>query len=391
MKSSKQIKTVFLLFYKVIMEKQIYRKRLSAVRNNLGQRPEMEYDAAWIIQPENRRYCSGFTAEDTQCNESSGSLLINGEHALLVTDSRYTLQAQEEAADFSVKTLKSGFMDDFPELIKETGTKILGFEGDCLSWKKHRELTEKLAALSPPVPLEPMDSVIEDMREIKEEIEIAALKAAALMISRILDELIPLLKPGMTEQEVAWEIKKLARAAGADGLSFPPIVASGPNGALPHAEPSNRKLRQGEPVIIDTGVKLDGYCSDITRTVFLGNPDKEFVDIYRTVRAAQLAALKSAKPHMQSVDLDFIARNFIKEAGYGDYFGHGLGHGVGLATHEGPRVGPRNPVTLKPGNVITIEPGIYIPGKGGVRLEEMVRITETGSEILTECDHFYDL
>ena len=258
-------------------------------------------------------------------------------------------------------------------------------------WKKHRELTEKLTALSPPVPLEPMDSVIEDMREIKEEIEIAALKAAALMISRILDELIPWLEPGMTEREVAWEIKKSARAAGADGLSFPPIVASGPNGALPHAEPSNRKLRQGEPVIIDTGVKLDGYCSDITRTVFLGNPDKEFVDIYRTVRAAQLAALKSAKPYMQSVDLDFIARNFIKEAGYGDYFGHGLGHGVGLATHEGPRISPRNPVTLKPGNVITIEPGIYIPGKGGVRLEEMVRITETGSEILTECNHFYDL
>ena len=183
-----------------------------------------------------------------------------------------------------------------------------------------------------------MDSVLENMREIKEEAEIRALKAAALMIDRIVDELFSFLKPGMTELEAAWEIERLAKAAGADGLSFPPIVASGPNGALPHAVPSGRKLRQGEPVIIDAGVKLDGYCSDITRTAFLGQPDSEFIDIYRTVRKAQLAALKSARPYMQSVDLDSVARNFIKEAGYGDYFGHGLGHGVGLATHEGPRV-----------------------------------------------------
>ena len=373
------------------MEKQVYKKRVSAVRNHLGRGSEKKSDTAWIIQPENRRYCSGFTAEDTQCNESSGSLLINGEHALLITDSRYTLQAEKEASDFSVSTLKTGFMDDFPKLVKEIGTKILGFEGESVSWKRHSELTEKLAALSPPISLEPMDSVIEDMREIKAETEIKAIKDAALMISRILDELFSLLKPGMTELEAAWEIERLAKEAGADGLSFPPIVASGPNGALPHAEPSSRKLRQGEPVIVDAGVRLDGYCSDITRTVFLGHPDREFADIYRTVRNAQLAALRSVKPHMRSVDLDSVARNFIKEAGYGDYFGHGLGHGVGLATHEGPRVGPRNPVTLKPGNVITIEPGIYIPGKGGVRLEEMVWITETGSKILTECNHFYDL
>jgi len=372
------------------MEKQDYKKRVSALRKNFELEADGKHDTLWIIQSENRRYCSGFTAEDPQCNESCGSLLISGEHTLLVTDSRYTLQAEKEAAYFSVKTLKTGLMDDFPELMKETGTKTLGFEGDYLPWKKHGELKEKLTALSPPVALEPMDSVIEEMREIKEEAEIRALKDAAHMISRILDELFSQLKPGMTELEAAWQIERLARDAGADGLSFPPIVASGPNGALPHAEPSNRKLRQGEPIIIDAGVKLHGYCSDITRTVFLGSPDKEFADIYRTVRKAQLAALKSARPHMQSTDLDSIARNLIKEAGYGDYFGHSLGHGVGLATHEGPRVGPRNPVTFKPGNVVTIEPGIYIPGKGGVRLEEMVWITETGSEVLTDNNHFYN-
>ncbi len=372
------------------MEQQAFKKRILAVRENIGRESVGIYDTAWIVQPENRRYCSGFSATDHQCDESSGSLLINRERSLLVTDSRYALQAENEAKDFSVRTLKKGLMDDFPEFLAEMGTKILGFEGECLSWKKHTDLTTTLAALSPPVTLAPMDAFIEKMRETKEEGEMEALKAAADMISDILDELFSWLEPGVTERAAAWEIEKLAKEAGADGLSFPPIVASGPNGALPHAEPTNRKIRRGEPVVVDAGVRLNGYCSDITRTIFIGRPDKEFIPVYRTVRKAQLAALQSIKPGMQSADLDATARNFIKEAGYGAFFGHSLGHGVGLATHEGPRVGPRNSVALRPGNVITIEPGIYIPGKGGVRLEEMVRISGEGPEILTKCNHFYD-
>ena len=188
----------------------------------------------------------------------------------------------------------------------------------------------------------PLNGVVDGMREIKEDREVEALEKAADMICSILAEVIPALKPGMTEKEVAWRIESLARDAGAEGLSFPSIVASGPNGALPHAVPSDRKIGPGEPIILDVGVRLNGYCSDITRTVFLGEPDDTFKTIYRTVLEAQRTALAQIHPSVQSTQVDAAARNIIEDAGFGAYFGHGLGHGVGLAVHEGPRLGPRN-------------------------------------------------
>jgi Xaa-Pro aminopeptidase len=210
------------------------------------------------------------------------------------------------------------------------------------------------------------------------------------MISEVLNEIISNLKPGITEKEVAWQIEGLAREAGAEGLAFPSIVASGPNSAFPHAVPTDRKLRGKEPVILDVGVRLDGYCSDITRTVFLGKPGPEFRKIYKTVRQAQLTALKEIMPGVASNHPDTVARQTISDAGFGEYFGHALGHGVGLATHERPRLRPLKPVKLKRGMVVTVEPGIYIPGKGGVRLEEMIVIEEDGPRILTKNNHFYD-
>jgi Xaa-Pro aminopeptidase len=228
------------------------------------------------------------------------------------------------------------------------------------------------------------------MREVKDKEEIDALEASAQMMSMILDKLIPWLKPEMTEKEVAWQIEDLARQAGADRLSFPSIVASGPNSALPHALPTDRKLKEGEPITLDVGVRLNGYCSDMTRTVFLGTPDPEIKLIYRIVRKAQLAALKQIKAGVESNHPDGVARQVIREAGFGKYFGHALGHGVGLATHESPRLGPRKPVALKEGMVVTVEPGIYIPQKGGVRLEEMVVVGQTGSRIITKNGNFYD-
>lgn len=167
-------------------------------------------------------------------------------------------------------------------------------------------------------------------------------------------------------------------------------MASGPNSALPHAMPTKRKLRNGEPVILDLGVRLDGYCSDMTRTIFLGKPHADFRKIYKIVRQAQLAALEEIRPGVNSNHPDSIARKVISDAGFGEYFGHGLGHGVGLATHEEPRLGPLKPVKLKKGMVVTVEPGIYIPGKGGIRLEEMVAIEADGPRILTKNSYFYD-
>jgi len=369
------------------MNKSAFSKRVAALRERLKKLP---CDTAWIIQPENRRYLSGFKAEDNQLTELSGSLLINKTQAVLVTDSRYSLEAEKEVIDFEVHTIKQGLIEGFPEMLKRMGTEKLGFEEDHLTWGLHRQLTEALGALSPPVSLKPLKGLVEEMREIKDNLEVKALEASADVMSEILDTVIRGLKPGLTEREVAWQIEALAREAGAESLAFPTIVASGPNSALPHAVPTDRTLKTKEPIILDVGVRLDTYRSDMTRTVFLGEPEPALKNIYMTVRQAQLAALKEVRPGVDSCHPDAIARQIINDAGFGEYFGHGLGHGVGLATHERPRLAPQKPVKLKKGMVVTVEPGIYIPGKGGVRLEEMVVIEADGPRILTKNNHFYD-
>ena len=370
------------------MKQSVFQKRLQVLREKIT---NIKADTIWVVQPENRRYLSGFRAVDTQLNESSGSLVINQSHAILVTDSRYTTEAEKEARDFEVVTIKKELTEDLPELLSRINTKVLGFEGDFLSWKLHGQLKKVLKALSPPVALTPLKGLVEAMREVKDRSEIRAMASSAAMMAKILDEVIPKLKPGRTEKEIAWEIECLAHDAGADGLAFPSIVASGPNGALPHATPTNRKIRSKESIIFDVGVRLNGYCCDMTRTIFLETPGPKFKTIYQTVREAQLAALDKVKPGVQSTQLDSTARDIIRDAGFGDYFGHSLGHGVGLATHEDPRIMSKKSKRLDKGMVCTIEPGIYIPGKGGVRLEEMVVIEQGGPRILTEAaGYFYD-
>ncbi|MBW1705801.1 MAG: aminopeptidase P family protein [Deltaproteobacteria bacterium] len=372
---------------KEYMDKSIFRKRITGLRQNLAR---MDCDTAWIIQPENRRYMSGFRAEDSQFTESSGSLLINETLCFLTTDSRYTLDAERDAVEYDVQTLKKGLVEGLPGLLKHMGTKNLGFEGDYLTWGLHRELSERLLEESPPVHLMPLNGLVEEMRVVKDELEIRTLEESADLMSGILDEVINGLVPGMTEKQVAWQIGGLVRESGAEGLAFQSIVASGPNSAFPHAVPTDRKLEKGAPVILDVGLRLKGYCSDMTRTVFLGDPSPDFMEIYRTVREAQTAALKEVRSGVMSNHPDAVAREVINDAGFGDYFGHGLGHGVGLATHERPRLSPLKPSKLEKGMVMTVEPGIYIPGKGGVRLEEMVVIEADGPRVLTKAGNFYD-
>jgi Xaa-Pro aminopeptidase len=232
--------------------------------------------------------------------------------------------------------------------------------------------------------------MVEDLRIIKDPAEIKAMEASSDLMSRILGEVISSLEPGRTEKEIAWQIEGLAREGGADGLAFPSIVASGPNSALPHAVPTNRRIRAKDPITLDVGVRMKGYRCDMTRTVFIDRPGPRLRKIYRTVREAQLAALPEVRPGVKSNVPDKKARDVISDAGFGAYFGHALGHGVGLATHEVPRLGPEKPVTLERGMVVTVEPGIYIPGTGGVRLEEMVVIEKNGPRILTKDPHFYE-
>lgn len=369
------------------MKKNICQARLRALREHFN---VLAPDTVWILQTENRYYLSGYKAADFDLTESSGSLLINADQALLITDSRYTLAAEKDAEDFEVITHKKGLLEIFPELLARLGTKNLGFEESYVTLNLYRRLAHKLRKLSPPVRLTPLKGLIKKMREVKDPAEIRQMAKASEVMSQILGEVIEKLKPGCTEKQIAWQIEDLARAAGADSLAFPPIIASGPNSALPHAVPGNRKIREREPIIMDVGIKWNGYCCDMTRTVFIGEPRPKFKKIYSIVRKAQLAGLATLRANIKSSKPDTQARQVIADSGFGEFFGHSLGHGVGLATHEPPYLSPLKSTKLLEGMVVTVEPGIYIPNQGGVRLENMVVVTKDGCKILTTDQHIYD-
>jgi Xaa-Pro aminopeptidase len=372
------------------MNATFFRNTLAGLRKRLAR---LAPDTLWIVRPENRRYLSGFRAPDVQLDESAGYLLITEKDALLVTDSRYTTEAEAQVVDTEVVTIRKDFVETLPELLKRLGTRCLAFEPDFLIWSLHRRVHRALKAMDPAVRFQPLRGVVEKMREIKAPEELEAMERSSDLMGAILDEVIPRMTPGRTEKAIAWEIEGLAREGGAEGMAFDSIVASGPNGALPHAVPSERALQPGEPVVVDVGVRVDGYCCDMTRTVFPGDaePTERFRTVYRTVRRAQLAALEAIRPGVETTHPDRIARDIIREAGFGDYFGHSLGHGVGLAAHERPRLAPRKPTRLEAGMVVTVEPGIYLPEEGGVRLEEMVVVEKSGPRILTRTDHFLAL
>ena len=368
------------------MSRLTFENRVQSLRDKFE---SLGVDTVWIIQPENRRYLSDFRAVDGQLAESSGSLLISLDHALVLKDSRYNTQAEQEATGFEVMTYTEGVVNALPHVFDRLRTRRLGFEAGYLIWEFHHKAQEKASNHSPPVEMIPLFAVVEGMREIKEQQELEAIGKSAKLMGEVLYQVIGDLKPHQVERDVAWRIENQIREHGGNGAAFPPIVASGPNGALPHAVPTEKKLEEGEPIILDVGAIVDGYCSDMTRTIFLGEPPAYFIEIYRIVREAQLSAIESLRPGMETTAIDSIAREIIKGAGFGDFFGHSLGHGIGLATHEGPAVGPIKPKVLQEGMVFTIEPGIYIPGKGGVRLEQMVTFEDGRARVLTSNENFY--
>ncbi|MDX1776148.1 MAG: aminopeptidase P family protein [Desulfobulbales bacterium] len=347
-------------------------------------------DALLVTQPENRRYLSGYTATDLNIAESSGVLLIPRRGTpLLFTDSRYQLQAEKEAAGFATVLLRRGLLAALPKELGRLGIKKLAFESHYLlhgTAVKLMELGQKNG-----VAILPTSNIIEKLRTRKSQPEIEKIRQAVLLNESVFQEVSANLRAGKTEREVALEIEAAMMRRGAEAPAFPTIVAAGPNGAMPHAVPSARIIKKGEPVIIDMGLKLDGYCSDMTRTVVLGKPDRQTVKIFRLVRQAQKAALKTIKAGIAAGKADRAAREIIAGAGYGRYFGHGLGHGVGLAVHEAPSLGRARRSKLRAGMVVTVEPGIYLPGWGGVRLENMVVVEEKGCTILNRDKTFLDL
>ena len=355
--------------------------RLAALRRAMA---ESGLDALLVSCPENRRYISGFKADDGALTESSGHLLITPDRAFVLTDFRYREEAEEEAAGFQVRVYSQGLDKLLLELSGETDLKVLGFEEDYLIHKHVRTLAESLEGLE----LRPTSGLTAELRIVKEPAEVAAVEDSLALIEEVLDRLIEDLRPGMSEDEAAWRIISGLRKRGA-GTAFDPIVASGPNGAKPHAVPGSRKIREGETIVMDVGAKLEGYCSDITRTVWLGPFSDKFKEVYSVVREAQLRAIQGIKPGISTAEADALARQVIEKAGYGQAFGHSLGHGVGLATHEQPSLSPIRPTLLLPGMIHTIEPGIYLPGWGGIRLELMAVVTETGCRVLGNLDRFY--
>jgi Xaa-Pro aminopeptidase len=322
--------------------------------------------------PVNRRYLSGFTG-------TSGYLLITRDEAVIMTDFRYWEQAEEQAKGFRLVRAVGGFDKWLPDVLAPLGGKRLGFEAAHVSYHGYRAMRRVIQDLpeAKRPKLAATTNIVEELREVKDAEEIAALQAAIDLGDAAFADVAQRIEPGWTEKQVAWEIEKHIREHGGDGLSFETLVGSGPRGSMPHCMPTDRVLKKGEGVVIDMGVRLNGYMSDLTRTVFLGKPDDRFKRIYDTVLAAQQTAQELVESGMTGEQAHMLAHNVIEEAGHGDDFGHGLGHGVGLEIHERPRVGRTSNDVLGDNMVFTIEPGIYLPDWGGVRIEDVV-VLENG-------------
>lgn len=347
-------------------------------------------DAFLVSQPENRRFLSGFTATDHSINESSGFLLIPKQGTpLLLTDFRYLLQAQGDVSGFDILLYRRGVLDLCKTLLRKLAIRSLGFEANYFLHGKYLSLARMADRQS--VRLVALDGQVERLRLEKDAGELAAIKRSVALNETCFQQIYPTIRPGQTEIDVALALENAMRQLGAERPSFDTIVAGGPHGAMPHAVPSHRPLATGEPIIIDMGLILNGYCSDMTRTIVLGTPDAETVARFRLVRRAQLAGLAALRPGATGREVDTAARAVIQEAGHGAHFGHALGHGVGLAVHEAPSLSSRNRKQLRPGMVVTVEPGLYLPDWGGIRLENMAVVTTAGHELLNQDTTFLDL
>lgn len=349
----------------------------------------MKIDALLVSQPENRRYLSGYSAGDHGISESSGVLYIPaGGECLLLTDFRYQLQAENET-DLLVHVYKKGLAAALTDILSSSGVKTFGFESQYTLHSLWTKLT--LIAEKQNIQLQPVSDLIEKMRVIKSEDEIALLRESVQRNEQVFKRVHATISTEMSEIDIALELEISMRRAGAESPSFDTIVASAENSAMPHAAPTTEKIKTGQSITIDMGLVLSGYCSDMTRNFVVGEPDRKYLKIHRLVRKAQIAGMKAVRAGATAADVDRAARKIISDGGYGKNFGHSLGHGVGLAVHEEPRVSSKSRRKLKAGMIITIEPGIYIPGWGGVRLENMGVVREDGFENLNSDTTWLDI
>jgi Xaa-Pro aminopeptidase len=334
-------------------------------------------DALLVTRLTNVRYLSGFTG-------SAGLLLVTGDDLLLVTDGRYRDQSVEQLAaagvDGRVEITGTGQRDVLTAATGAASVARLGLEAGDVTWAQQRRYADEWFA---DLELVPTESMVERLRRIKDDGEVARIEAACAIADAALAEVRPRLGEGLSEQAFGLELDTAIRRLGASGNSFETIVASGPNGAKPHARPTSRQVQQGDLVVLDFGALVDGYCSDMTRTVLVGEGDDVQQRMVDVVGASQQAGVAAVGPGVACADVDAACRDVIDDAGWGDAFLHSTGHGVGLDIHEDPRVSKQSEVVLEPGMVVTVEPGVYLPGQGGVRIDDTVVVTEAGCRRLT--------
>ena len=342
--------------------------KLQKLRAEMKQR---DVEALLVTSPFNLRYITEFTG-------TAGLAIVTAEQAVFITDFRYTEQAGEQVKEFDIIQAEKNLMDETVKSVKSLDIRTLAFEQDYMTYSTVVQYKSKIDA-----DLEPVSNLIEKIRMIKTPDEVAILKAAAKIADDAFEHICGFIRPGLTELEVSNELEFFMRKQGATSSSFDTIVASGLRSALPHGVATDKVIETGDMITLDYGALYNGYISDITRTVAVGEPSAQMKEIYDIVLKAQELGVEKIGPGMSGIKADAIARDYIKSKGYGEAFGHSTGHGIGLEVHEGPGLSFRSETVLEPGMAVTVEPGIYLPGVGGVRIEDDILVTESGNERLT--------
>lgn len=344
-------------------------QRIARLKNRLR---EYQVDGLLVTDPYNRRYITGFTG-------TAGVPLITADEALFITDFRYVEQAAEQAREYQIVEHKGPLAQKLAEILEEKKIARLGFEQHHVSYAAYQEYSRQFSKTK----LVPLPNLLAKERMIKDEQEIELIRQAANIVDQTFEHILGFIKPGMKEVEVAFELECYMRKLGAEASAFDIIVASGVRSALPHGVASNKVIEPGDLVTLDFGAVYQGYCSDITRTIAVGEPPEKLKEIYQICLEAQKLGVSKIKPGLTGKEADAICRDYIAKHGYADQFGHSTGHGLGLEVHEFPRLSHQVEEKLQPGMVVTVEPGIYISGLGGVRIEDDLLLTETGNEVLT--------
>ncbi len=353
-------------------------KRLNILRENLVSKG---VESILISQPENRFYLSGFDG-------TAGFLLITKKESILITDFRYIEQAEKQTKDFEIIQTTSRIEEWLPHIIDRLLLKNIAFESDYLNYSLYNRLCNIVSKVNSKTSLIPINGIVDSQRAIKEPRELKILTKAVSIADAAMRYTISRIKPGKTELEIAWIAEKYLRENGSQTLPFNIIIASGPNSALPHAKPTKRKIKMCEPILIDLGAVFDKYTSDISRTVYLGETDDFFKRVYNLVLRAQQTAIEGIKAGMNGTQADHLARGLIERSGYGKQFGHSLGHGLGISIHEAPYLRHNSVEKLFNNMVFTIEPGIYLPGWGGIRLEDTVTLENGKIKVLSQVEKF---